>query len=45
MYLVLHLHRNICIPVLNYDKETNKIVSISIDNQGKEYSKPKIAFS
>ncbi len=34
---------NICEPLLNYDTDSNQIISISIATAGKSYSKPKIA--
>jgi len=39
---VLPALENRCLPVLNYSKETNEIVSISIGSAGKGYSNPRI---
>ena len=40
---VLPSDANKCVPVLNYDEDTRKIVSISIQFAGSGYSNPKIA--
>jgi hypothetical protein len=40
---VLPSETNTCLPVLNYDRQNNKIVSISIGYAGRNYSKPVIA--
>ena len=39
---VLPAQENRCIPILNYDEEEEKIISISIQFSGNGYSKPKI---
>ena len=42
---VLPSDENRCIPILNFDEDTKKIVSISIQFAGSGYSKPKIALN